>query len=223
MTYLLDHKFGNSTFGRGGVGMGDAFSDTIDVLWNDGTVDQATPDDAVTTTVTGTGLTAADFTQVGGVCKPANLPAITAVKAMQLQMNRLAKVKGFGTISADGSVGPATLALMAKILPLSSTFTGMADPSSCINTSADSDVIGPIMAAYADSIGAPAASAAGSAGTLYTKTGKKLLVKDGPAGDLLGGFSSMSTIEKVAVVAALGGVGYMLFAKKPKRARTSRR
>lgn len=219
-------------------GMGDAWSDFVNntddanttggTSWSGGTLpetstDEAAPDDVATTT--GTTTTAADFINVGGVCKPRNFTTLNAVKAYQSQLNRVAQVKGFGKITADGDVGPGTLQLHKKVQSVSSGSV-MGDPSSCMGVAPDVDVLADQVKQLADKLGAPATvDQATVSGSIINKQGiEKKPPGASVAGDLIGSFNGLSTIQKIAVVGAIGGIAVLLIGgKKKKAAAASRR
>lgn len=180
-------------------------------------VTEADPDDNITQTEDGgTTTSVSDFTSVNGVCKPRNLPALAAVRAFQGQLNRVAQVKSLGKIAADGSVGPATLALFRKVQGAAAGAI-MGDPSSCMTVAPDVDVLGAQILEFADSLGAPAQVSAAislSAPTILTKSGKLVVAPD--AG-IAGSLATLSGVEKIALLGVAGGIGYLLLAKRRKR------
>lgn len=211
-------------------GMGDLMTDA-NPFWsgdNTGLVDfltvtNAIPADAapasdnVNQTATGTTTTAADFTVVNGVCKPMNFPALATVRAFQQQLNRVAQIKGFSKIAADGAVGAATMALFKKVQAAAPAGQIMGDASTCLNISADVDVLGQQVQVFADALGAPAAVSASpslSPPSITTKSGATVIAPD--AG-ILGSLATLSGAEKLAVLGVAGGIGYMLLKKKPRR------
>jgi len=232
MTYIVRRR----------PGMGDFMTDAT-TFWSGGdntdlvdfmtgpsaiTADAAPASDNVNQTATGTTTTAADFTVVGGVCKPMNFPALATVRAFQLQLNRVAQAKGFSKIATDGAVGPATMALFRKVQAAAPSGQIMGDATACINISADVDVLGQQIQTFADALGAPATVSAApslSPPTITTKSGAMVVAPD--AG-ILGSLATLSGAEKLALLGVAGGLGYMLLKKKPRTqtvryARTSRR
>lgn len=165
----------------------------------------------------GTSTTVSDFTSVGGVCKPKNLPALAAARAFQSQLNRVAQVKGWSKIATDGSIGPATLTLFRKIQSAAGAGTIGGDASSCLYIAADSDVLAAQVQAYADSIKAPATVSAAmslSPPSILTKSGKTVIVPDG---GIAASLATLSGIEKIALVGVVGGIGYLLLHRRKKR------
>lgn len=201
--------------------IGDVWDDLDNFLTTGGAIpaSQADPADNVNQTATGGSTTAADFVTVGNVCKPANFPALGFARAFQGQLNRVAQVKGLGKVSTDGAIGPATLALFRQVQTGAPAGQIMGDASSCLNIAADVDVLGQQVQVYADALGAPA-TVSGPALSLSppaitTKSGKTVLAPDaGFTGDL----ARLSGVEKMALLGVAGGVGYLLFKKKPRRA-----
>lgn len=201
------------------MGSDDPLDDIL--TWMFDTVDATRADPADNVNVTsggGTSTSSADFTSIGGVCKAKNFPALNASREMQRQLNRVAQVKGFTKISADGDVGAATLALFRRVQALSPGGI-MGDPTSCMGIAPDVDVLGAQVKALADSLGAPATVSgpiAISVPTIVTKSGQSVAAPD--AG-LLGSLATLSGVEKIALLGVAGGIGYLLLAGKKKRRR----
>jgi len=216
VTYLSRHVRRRAPLA---VGADDELWNDIDLIMKGGAIpaSQADPTDTITQTASGTSTSAADFTSVNGVCKAMNLPALAAVRGLQSQLNRVAQVKGYGKIAADGAIGPATLALFRLVQTAAGSGTIMGDASSCVNIGADSDVLLGQVQAYADSLGAPATvSAALSLGvpSIVTKSGKTVVAPD--AG-IAGSLATLSGTEQMALLAVAGGIGYLLLTKKKRR------
>lgn len=179
-------------------------------------LETATTDD-VATASGGTSITTSDFTQAGGICKAANITALNYVKELQRQLNRVAQVKGFAKVGVDGEVGPGTLSLFTKVQTAAGTGAGaiLGTPSSCMGVAPDADVLSAQVAAYANSIGAPAiASAAftGHAPTIVRPNGQEVA-----AAGLFDTFDRLPALEKFAVLGVFGGIGYMLMAGKRRK------
>lgn len=203
-----------------------------DVVWDSimgngpVSVDQASPADNITQTSTGTSTSASDFTQVSGVCKPMNLPALASSRAFQGQLNRVAQIKGFGKVATDGAIGPATLALFKKVQAAAPAGSIMGDAGSCMTVAPDVDVLGQQIQSFADALGAPAVvsgpSLSTSIPTITTKSGTTVVAPD--AG-ILGSLATLSSVEKLALLGLAGGIGYVLWTKhsKPTRTRTRTR
>jgi hypothetical protein len=164
-------------------------------------------------------ITAADFAQSGGVCKPKNFIALNYVKELQRQMNRVAQMKGFGKISVDGSIGSGTQGLLKKI---QSVTTGvMGTTTSCIGVAADADVIGDQVRVAADGMGAPATvsgPATGSSASQIALANGKIATVPGTGDGIMGAFTSLGDTEKLVMVGLLGGIGYVIY-KGKKRGR----
>lgn len=216
MTYVMN-KRPRSLSMPGRPGMGDIWDDVENFIMTGGAVDasQADPADNINQTTTGTSTTIADFTMVNGVCKPQNFPALAAVRAFQGQLNRVAQAKGLPKISTDGSVGSATMALFRQVQAAAPAGQIMGDASMCTNISADVDVLGQQIQAFADSLGAPATVSGPvisfSPPTIVTKSGKTVVAPD--AG-ITGSLATLSGVEKLALLGVAGGIGYMLLTKK---------
>lgn len=213
MTYLA--KTGRRARARRARPMGDDsdFFNEIGTL----PASSAEPTDNVNQTAGGgTSTSISDFVSVGGVCKPQNFPALAAVKALQQQLNRVAQVKGLPKIVADGTIGAQTLALFRSVQNLA-TGSVMGDASSCLNVAADSDVLGAQVKAVADGLGAPAQVSGKlslAPSTILTKSNKLIAAPDS---GILGSLSSLSDVEKIALVGVAGGIGYLALTKRKRR------
>ncbi len=160
----------------------------------------------------GTSISMADFKP--GTCKPMNWIAYGYVTNLQNQLNRVATVKGLSKIGVDGQIGPGTLGLLKKVKALFPTVMG--DPSSCLYTSADADVIGDQVKDVADSLNAPTAVAPASskAATIVTKSGLVVTPPGMPAASIMGAFNGITPMQGIALAGIAGGIGYLLLKKK---------
>lgn len=219
MTYLKRHSLGDMPYDPRGVLASLApppriWDDLDNFLSAHGAVEasQADPSDDVNQTATGTSTSAADFSVVNGVCKPKNFPALAASREFQAQLNRVAQAKGFSKISTDGAVGPGTLALFRKVQAAAPRGQIMGDASTCLNISADVDVLGQQIQVFADALGVPATVSGPalsiSPPTIVTKSGQTVLAPD--AG-VVGSLASLSDVGKLALLGVAGGLGYMLY------------
>lgn len=164
----------------------------------------------------GTAISAADFVVRGSVCKPANVTALVHVQELQRQLNRVAQVKGFSKIAADGEVGPATITLFARVQAAAGAARIPGATGACVDIAPKADVLRDQVKQYADSIGAPAQASAPiafKAPTIVTPTGQEVAVGAG----VFDTFNQLGTVEKVAIVGVFGGIGYMLLKKARKR------
>lgn len=184
----------------------------------------AAPGDNVFQTASGTTTSAADFSSVGGVCKPSNFPALNVVRWFQEQLNRVAQVKGFSKVSPDGAVGPATLTLFRKVQAAAPAGSIMGDANSCMTVAPDVDVLGQQIQTYADSLGAPAKVSgpilSTSVPTIQTKSGQTVVAPD--AG-FLGQLATLSSVEKLALLGVGGGIAFVLWKRHRQRGRRVRR
>jgi hypothetical protein len=207
----------SSTVTRRGVGSDDVLMDIFDAMFSAVDAANVAPTDNVNQVAGGgTSTSSADFTNLAGVCKPQNFPALAAAREFQRQMNRVAQVKGFGKVSSDGAIGPATLALFRRVQAVA-TGSVMGDPSSCMGVAPDVDVLAGQIKAVADSLGAPPTVSepfALSLPTIITKSNKTVVAPD--AG-LLGSLATMSGVEKLALLGVAGGIGYLLLTTKKRR------
>lgn len=216
MTQAMQRRRGRRV-AMGGIPIVDQVLEAVDAVSTWASSDQPDPTDNVDQTVGGgTSTSAADFKMVGTACKPMNFPALAATRELQNQLNRVAQVKGFGKISADGAVGPSTLALFRQVQAVAAGSV-MGDPGSCMGIAPDVDVLGAQVRAVADTLGAPA-TVSGALSlvppTIVTKSNK---VVAAPDPGIMGSLSSLSQIEKLALLAVAGGLGYMAFTRQKKR------
>lgn len=177
--------------------------------------------DRIMQTFDGSGsISASDFKAVGTACKPMNVIALGFAVNLQNQMNRVAKVKGFGKVAPDGAIGPGTLALLKKIQAANPQILG--NTTACIWIAADADVIGDQVKQYADALGAPATVShpAGQAASIVTKSGLTVTIPQaGASASVLDAFGGMSGTQKVVFGGLLGGIGYVLYKKSTKKGR----
>lgn len=178
----------------------------------------AKPVAPITTTTTGStspsAVTSNDFIPQGNVCKAKNAPALTAAKELQIQLNRIARKKGLGTLTVDGQIGPATVELTKKV---KETPAGLG----CLQFSGDAVKVTASLRAFADSIGAPPPTqselvALRSAGVITVQTrlpsgapGPTQTFKPpGASASIMDVVKNMSDTAKIALggVALLGGL-----------------
>jgi hypothetical protein len=189
-------------------------------------VQQATgapPKSPATTTVSGStsasSVTAADYKLVAGglVAKPINFPALAAAKDLQMQCNRIAKAKGFGTITVDGDIGPGTISLLNK-----GAVVGGFPPTSTVpevithvgSTTAN-------VRALADKIGAPPptstevvrAASAGSIVVTSTNGGEQFFKPPGASAGIVDTIKSLPDTTKIIGLGA-GVLGAVFVIKK---------
>lgn len=169
-------------------------------------------------------VSAADFTIVGPIAKPKNFPALAAAKQLQLQMDRMARLRGFSTIAIDGVPGPATVALAVR-LDVSDTLVELLNRMGTVTAA---------LGAAADAAGAPAtvsdvrSAATAGAITVFATNGKSLEFKPpGVHASMLDTVKSLPDVTKIVGGAALLLGGALLvrrrLKKNPARRRRSRR
>ncbi len=217
MTYLARRSMGDGVSSEAPPDIFQQFEEFL----NGGaiTVADADPADNINQTEGGGSTTAADFTNVGGVCKPKNLPTLAQSRAFQGQLNRVAQMKGFSKIAADGAIGPATLSLFRRVQSAAGAGSIMGDPSSCMGVAPDVDVLSAQIQAFADALGAPlvvAGAVSLSPPAILTKSGKTVVAPD--AG-IAGSLATLSGVEKLALLGVAGGIGYLLYARGKKKRR----
>jgi hypothetical protein len=106
MTYLPVGSTGSIMHIPQDTGMGDFFSDAINKV---GSV-------IAGGTAAALSLAAPRFTEVSGVAKPNDEATLKLFKALQTQMNRVAKQKKLTVISVDGKIGSGSRTLMNGII-----------------------------------------------------------------------------------------------------------
>lgn len=223
---------------RSQKGFGDDAGNTGEIEMPDDYVgkDAKSGTDLTTSAAGSTSITASDFVQKNGVCKPSNFVALAYAMDLQNHLNRVAQIKSYGKIAVDGSIGPNTLGLFKKVQAISAGSV-MGDASSCINIAADADVLAAQVHELADKLGAPASVPGPSTGTVTVATASGHTVK-APApyqanagmmasiSDALGGLSP--TVILIGGAGALGLIYYLGKGSKKsrtpaRRARTARR
>jgi hypothetical protein len=147
-----------------------------------------------------------------------NFPALDAVRAFQMQLNRVAQVKKLPKTAVDGAIGPGVLGLFRQVQSIAGGSV-MGDGSTCMGVAPDVDVLAGQIKDLADTLGAPA-TVGGPIGitvpTIVTKSGKIVVA---PTGGMAASLASMSGIEKIAIVGVAGAIGYLLLAKAKKKRR----
>jgi len=225
---------------RGLSGLGDAVTDLLNNipfvsdlnLTGDSPVDfDASTDPSVLTTSGGGSVSASDFncTKVPGVCRPMNVPALNAVQALQMALDRVADVKGFSKIAVDGDIGPATVALLNQVAATSSSapVSGGAVPSapSPLALASMLDTVTTQANTYATGIGAPgtvSTPAAGKPATLATRSGQTMKApapNQAAAGGNLGALGT--SLSTTSLMIGGGLIAAFMFLGKPKGARLS--
>ncbi len=177
--------------------------------------DDTTTDGTVSVTPGSGGLSPADFnsTKYPGICKPMHLKALGFVQEMQRQANRVASKRGFAKIAVSGDVGPLTVALVGQIFP------GYAGKP-CITIAADADALAIGMRLMADQAGAPTTVSGPTPPQPASTIGKDGLERPAPPSYQTGIFSTFTAMpveQKVAAVAVLGGIGYLIATRKKRR------
>lgn len=153
-------------------------------------------------------------TKAPGTCKPSDFSTLAKFKALQEQMNRVAKMKGFPTIAVDGDLGPGTVSLFNKIL---------GGNAACGNIAGYVSTYTAQFNALASSLGAPASVPAPkptTAPAIVNAAGATVPAPPGASNpmvasvyDAFGG----SPVLAVAGVAIVGGIAYLLLKKKKRR------
>lgn len=210
MTYSKLHRY------RGRPkGLGDGLDDFLYALGIGS--EKPAPSDKVNQTASGgTTTTAADFTQVGGVCKPKNFPTLEACRLLQSQLNRVAHVKKLSKTAVDGAIGSGTLALYRQVQSAAKGSI-MGDPSTCMGVAPDVDILAAQVKDFADSLGAPAQVSGPitlSVPTIVTDSGKTVVA---PGGGIAATLAAMTGTEKLAIAGIAGTIGYLLMTAKRRR------
>lgn len=164
-------------------------------------------------------LTADDFncTKYPGVCKPTNLTALSRIRELQMQMNRVAQLRGVAKIGVDGDVGPGTIKLY-------STLQGVSVGSiNAITIATSAPYESKTFMDIADAAGIPTTvpqpAPATQPSIINTTTGLEIPVPTPESSGVVAAFSGMSTAQKVIFAGLLGGVGLLVakeFGKKKK-------
>lgn len=173
------------------------------------------------------GLSAADFncTRAPGVCKPNNFAALHIVETLQNQCNRVAQVKGFAKVGADGDLGPGTAALVVKVM---SAIGGAPPGTDAASIAPFADILSQQIQAAADAMGAPgtvSGPALSAPPTIVSKSGKTIVAPPPGILDSVSSlFTGMSSTQKVVLAGIGAGLVFAIFTSTKKaRARSSRR
>lgn len=189
-----------------------------------GPVTVTTPDDNVDNLTSSQGLSSADFKCSGGVCKPANFPALDIVQTLQKQCNRVAQVKGFAKIAADGDVGPGTAALVVKVM---AAIGGSPPGSDAASIAPFADILSQQIQAAADAMGAPSSVSGPTPSappSITTKSGKTVLAPPpGIGASLADLFNGMSSTQKIVFAGVGAGLLFALMTSTRKKRATARR
>ena len=172
------------------------------------------------------------YTMVGGVAKPANETVLKQFKALQTQVNRVLKVKGFPVIGVDGDIGPGTVAAVQKVQTAAKadlTAGKLADTRAAqgvalIRSSTPEGIADAIVAnvanigGYADQLHAPTSVSSPKPATtpaVYNPvTG--LSSPQPAAASAMDAWNRLGSTSQMAVVGALGLVGVLLATSKRK-------
>lgn len=157
-------------------------------------------------------IAASDFVNRSGNCKPTNFETLTKFKALQLQLNRVAQVKGLPKIAIDGDIGPGTLKLLASV-------TGGSVASSCATIAPVVEALTAQVEAIANTAGAPAkvSSPAPAVTPSIVNATTGAITPQPASASMMDVFSRMSTTEMLIAAAALGGGAFLLLGKKRRR------
>lgn len=176
-------------------------------------------------------MASSDFnaTKYAGISKPSNVNALAQFKAMQTQLNRVAAATGKTVYAADGDIGTDTVALYKSVMaPIIAWASGEMSGSDVVKLNAASggnvplatyaDIVTDAARGYADENQLPAKPPAPKPTKPPVLVSPNGVETPAPAmaTDLLAAWKGTSTPIKIAAVAVLGGIGYMLI-KKPKR------
>jgi hypothetical protein len=159
-------------------------------------------------------------TKFPGICKPMNKATLDVTVVFQRQLNRVAQVKGFPKIAADGDIGTLTLALFRKVQGVSGG-TVMGDGSSCAGIGPDLGTITRQIEALGDKLGAPTTVGAPSPArtpSFLNAQGVEVKVPGaGGAGSLVDVVKNMPLSMKLAFAGITVGIGYFAFFDKKRR------
>lgn len=180
-------------------------------------------------------VTASDFVNRSGVCKPTNSATLATFKGMQTQLNRVATAVGVSKITVDGDLGSKTLYLLSNIaskmrdiIPQEIALANEAT-NDCSQVALRAETISFLAKSVADMRGVPS-STGGSTSTPRPSSPPIVppITGGAPAAPQIGGglwdaFKNLSTVEKAAVgvglLAAGVAAGFIPFGKKKRGSR----
>lgn len=157
-------------------------------------------------------ITAADFVNRSGNCKPTNFATLAKFKALQTQLNRVAHAKGLPKIAVDGDIGPGTIKLLASA-------TGGNAGATCSTIAPIAEALTAQVEAIANAAGAPAkvSSPAPPSPPAIINATTGVITPQPVSASLTDALGRMSTTQMLVIAAALGGGAYLMLGKKRRR------
>lgn len=152
-------------------------------------------------------------TKYPGTCKPSDAYTLGVFKELQMQLNRVAQARSLAKIAVDGDIGPGTVSLANKAIGA---------PANCVAIAGAADGYTNQAKIMADNAGVPG-SVSSPAPTrpstlVNAATGVETLAPStGIAASLTNAFSGMSPLGKALAIGIVGGLGYVLLVKPPKK------
>jgi hypothetical protein len=172
-------------------------------------------------------------TKYPGVCNPSDADTLAVFKNLQAQLNRVAQAGGIAKVTVDGSIGPATVALLAKIVSFLTDSTPSVDPArnillgtagyQCTDIASNADMLGNAAQGVADAMSIPPkVSQPSGASTLVSSTGAttKITTATPAAASLVDSLQGMDPMTLLMAAGAVGAVIYFSGGKK-RRSRKS--
>jgi hypothetical protein len=146
-------------------------------------------------------------TKYPGICKPMDFLTLDIVRDMQMQLNRIAKMKNLKMVAIDGDIGPGTMALAAKC------DIGIAAGGPVSGFALIADVVRDTARAKADALGAPATVSGpvpAKAPTIINAAGVEIKAPPMVGASLVDSVKNLGMPTLLALGAAAIGAGYFL-------------
>lgn len=154
----------------------------------------------------------------GSLCRPTNFSALAAFKNLQTQLNRVAAAKGWSNVTVDGDIGPTTMTLFNRAIPVMNQTLGYRHTAdwNCYDLAMQATNFGVALKLTADRLGKPPAKPVAKNGDyVLPPTGPPA----GPPSDMMAGLTSPLGLGAMA----LGGFLLVREGGKPKRAQRGKR
>lgn len=162
---------------------------------------------------------------VNGICYGQTTDFLGTIKSLQRQLNRVADAKGIALIGVDGSVGPATLALMSQVGGMGAyAQVATGTPSSCSTVCSGIYAYIAATQSFADGLGASSSVSSPAPATTpsWFDPAKQAVVPQpvtASVGDL---FANLSSTTQMAVMGGAGLLAWWAYNDSKKSRRKSR-
>jgi len=150
---------------------------------------------------------------VGGVCYATSTGGLLdTFKELQRQLNRVASNQSWALLAVDGSIGPATMAMIAQVAGLGaySSVGFAASVASCDTVASNVYALVGATQAYADTLGVSSSVSSPSGSPQVFNPASGTLEGQGVAGSVSDVWGNLSTTGQIALAA--GAVGVLWYA-----------